>query len=1184
MSCYVTFYSYKGGVGRTLALVNTAVCLLKKGHSVLIWELDLEAPGLLNIPFFAPLKNEAKGGTINLLSRPPVADWGQAVSKYVLEHPEYPGRLRVLPAGPVGEGYAKLYGSIRWDELFGQESPNGSILFERIRQGVDTYNADFVLIDSRTGFSDTGAICTIQLPDIVVLVYHLSHQNQEGARQVQLVLDRPKAVRNVPLKVIRVGSMVPADKPDEAALRRKSAESANLVPHVEIPFNASLLLEEKIWAHEYPGDEKLTRYYEKLAGLITEAAPALAATDTRPGWVREREDDQLTRGRAFEDKVAEVLRLMGFEVETNVRLHGRETDFIAVKKEPLHETHFVGECKATRLPAGVEQIDALHSRLVSYGKHAEGLLVSEAGFTPDAKTHAPTVNVKLKTYAELLDGLLDIGPAYLNSLIQDYEGKDIEHLYVEHDLVPESTGQPEELSTYIGQWLADPETTCLTLLGDYGTGKTWFTRRLACELAKRFREDSSGNRYPVRIDLRDVAKALSLETLLIEHFRQSGRQVNAKAMLYLMAEGRFVFLFDGFDEMATQASREETLGNFRELLRATDGKAKVVITSRTHYFNDQDEVHRLMEQGAGALSSEGTELYKLLKERRGAGVAFVSDFTRPQVAEFVAKAAGARAPEVMEVVDRLPGLKEIATRPVWLDMIVKTVPELSKSDRPIKVANLYEAYTEEWMRRQDWRLRLTRDGRRTLVQELAARLWETDGARLHYRELANVLAVLVKDRITTDRDLEIADTEVRAASFLTRDAKGNYGFSHRSFLEFFVAQRTARLAREGKPVEALVARQFTPPVIALLCDLMESERDLLLSTAQRVLEGTFPAGARENALLVGHKLGGTLEGARLEEVRLAGLSLVGCRLRKANLEGANLAGCDLTQVDLTAANLQRANLAGANLTKAICTSASLREASLVGATCEGANLTGSNLTGADLSFAELNRCHLEGASWAGAIVEGTGFLNAKISPGTEKLWKAGLAPGTVRPGRIETPVFVLPPPAARARSVAWRPGGKLLAVASGPMILVYDAATGRCRRILEGHSHGVSSVSWSPDGGQLASGSDDNTVRVWDAASGRLARTLEGHSNGVMSVSWSPDGGQLASGSDDKTVRVWDAASGELLRTLYHLSEGGWLAIEPDGRYRANAAGKRSVHYASGWALYGAEAFPELDITEERDA
>ena len=42
----VTFYSYKGGVGRTLALVNTASRLAAKGKSVFVLDFDLEAPGI----------------------------------------------------------------------------------------------------------------------------------------------------------------------------------------------------------------------------------------------------------------------------------------------------------------------------------------------------------------------------------------------------------------------------------------------------------------------------------------------------------------------------------------------------------------------------------------------------------------------------------------------------------------------------------------------------------------------------------------------------------------------------------------------------------------------------------------------------------------------------------------------------------------------------------------------------------------------------------------------------------------------------------------------------------------------------------------------------------------------------------------------------------------------------------
>ena len=42
----ITFYSYKGGVGRTLALADVAVMLAKMGHRVLMVDWDLEAPGL----------------------------------------------------------------------------------------------------------------------------------------------------------------------------------------------------------------------------------------------------------------------------------------------------------------------------------------------------------------------------------------------------------------------------------------------------------------------------------------------------------------------------------------------------------------------------------------------------------------------------------------------------------------------------------------------------------------------------------------------------------------------------------------------------------------------------------------------------------------------------------------------------------------------------------------------------------------------------------------------------------------------------------------------------------------------------------------------------------------------------------------------------------------------------------
>lgn len=186
MSRIVTFYSYKGGVGRTFALANIGVLLAKRGKRVLLVDWDLEAPGVqryFQSQLQSSLIRHDGEGLIHLLynaSSDPKADWRPFVSNVTIGNDV---TLSLLMSGEGAADYVERVRRYSLTEFF--EIHHGGAVLDRWRaEWKEAY--DYVLIDSRTGITDAGGVCTIYLPDILVFAFSTNHQSFECGLEVVL--------------------------------------------------------------------------------------------------------------------------------------------------------------------------------------------------------------------------------------------------------------------------------------------------------------------------------------------------------------------------------------------------------------------------------------------------------------------------------------------------------------------------------------------------------------------------------------------------------------------------------------------------------------------------------------------------------------------------------------------------------------------------------------------------------------------------------------------------------------------------------------------------------------------------------------------------------------------------------------------------------------------------------------
>lgn len=253
-------------------------------------------------------------------------------------------------------------------------------------------------------------------------------------------------------------------------------------------------------------------------------------------------------------KVAHLFRISGHKVDTSVIINHREIDVRAEETQGLVRKIILIECADYSKPVGVdkvqEDINKLRAAKEVLKDNAVIMHVSKLGYTPNGFGYASENGVPAFSLESLESQLINFDE-YVTSVENEKLRPVILKEYQPNKIYFEQSSKIRKNSiNFLMNWL-ESDIQWLTLLGDYGVGKSWTLKRFLYELIENYKKSPSVCPLPLFIPLQNFTKAVDFQNLILRTFQLYGLGgIYYTSFEYLMNRGKIVFLLDSFDEMA----------------------------------------------------------------------------------------------------------------------------------------------------------------------------------------------------------------------------------------------------------------------------------------------------------------------------------------------------------------------------------------------------------------------------------------------------------------------------------------------------------------------------------------------------------------------------------------------------------------------------------------------------------
>jgi GTPase SAR1 family protein len=391
------------------------------------------------------------------------------------------------------------------------------------------------------------------------------------------------------------------------------------------------------------------------------------------------------------------------------------------------------------------------------------------------------------------------GP-YFDALIALTEKDHIADLYVDvmirTIMMGEQRGKirsedQSSLNAYVDAWRTERGRLHITLLGDSGTGKTWFCRSYAYRQLKRYLKDPTKEQLPLLITLRNFTRSMNIHQLineaLLEHYRLLFVGSAFDSFTEMNRRGKLLIIFDGFDEMPRDDDYQTVVNNFWELAKVLDERSKIILTSCKQCFHwewnpDNSPYKGLHYQNQQTIVLTAPE-FEVLE---------LQLLTNNQITNIITHRAGKNdGPVLAEHILNKPHLAAIARTPASLPLLLTAMETVSSDKLPhkslvylhatqklliqhIPTAGIFTSIAEKLFFLCDLSWHMIKYGR----------LW------VHYSRFPLHIRKMFEPSCQNDT-MDIWDEPLQQQTLLRRNVTGHYAFVHKSIAEYFVALKFA---------------------------------------------------------------------------------------------------------------------------------------------------------------------------------------------------------------------------------------------------------------------------------------------------------------------------------------------------------------------------------------------------------